>query len=365
MNRLVIISLALFTIGSIFAMRQDKPKLTHFMFTIESTSKRVSLACERGCAWKTMAFTLRGSQVFINQNGMVDGKSNKHEGNDGFLVGISTSDGKMELSCPTGCAWKSLSYAPQSAVRRIDELGVGAKMPIEQESLYVGRAYAETNDAAVCFDLPEGLVDWDEYAQRSLGEKAFKNPDTTALRKNFFEVGRVSVLRFEAAVPTSIARVDWFLLHENGSDKVRPAILRGEVMYDVDRNFSIIRRRPAFGKACIGAANKNIRAAFVIRGTGATTWSSHRTAVDAVGPAQFSLTLSGKRFAFTKPEIAVPRIKDVLLFKIGEEKSVILVVWDPDRNCEKVCCEFAYTLYEMGDEGRLRLLAENFYGCDI
>ena len=127
MRRLVIISVALFTIGSIFAMRQDKPKLTHFVFTIESTSKGVSLACESGCAWKTLTFKLPGSEVFIDQNGMVDDKSNKHEGKDGFLVGISSSRGKMELSCGTGCAWKALSYAPASAIRKVDEFGVGPK----------------------------------------------------------------------------------------------------------------------------------------------------------------------------------------------------------------------------------------------
>ncbi len=127
MKRLVSISVALFTIASIFAMRQDKPRLTHFVFTIESTAQGVSLACESGCAWKTLTFKLPGSEVFIDQNGMVDDKSNKHEGEDGFLVGISSSSGKMALSCRTGCAWKTLSYAPQSAIRKVDEFGVGPK----------------------------------------------------------------------------------------------------------------------------------------------------------------------------------------------------------------------------------------------
>ncbi len=127
MKRFVIISVALFTIGSISAMRQDKPNLTHFVFTIESTSKGVSLACESGCAWNALTFKLQGSEVFIDQNGMVDDKSNKHEKKDGFLVGIGSSSGKMELSCKTGCAWKTLSYAPQSAIHKVDEFGVGPK----------------------------------------------------------------------------------------------------------------------------------------------------------------------------------------------------------------------------------------------
>lgn len=61
----------------------------------------------------------------------------------------------------------------------------------------------------------------------------------------------------------------------------------------------------------------------------------------------------------------VPRVKDALLFNISQQKSVILVVWDPDRNCERGCCEFAYSLFEIGSEGRLHLLGENFYGCDV
>jgi len=127
MKRLLIISVALFTIGSIFAMRQDRSKLAHFVFTIESTSKAVSLACESGCAWETLTFKLPGSEAFIDQNGMVDDKSNKHEGKDGFLIGIGSSSGKMELSCMTGCAWKTLSYAPASSIRKVDEFGVGPK----------------------------------------------------------------------------------------------------------------------------------------------------------------------------------------------------------------------------------------------
>ena len=128
MKRFVIISAVLFSVGSVFAVHQDQPrKLAHFAFTIERTSKGVSLECERGCAWKTLGFTLGGTEVFIDQNGMVDAKR-KQGGTEGFLVGIAFSDGKMELSCKTGCAWKTLGYTSlASIVRKVDEFGVGPK----------------------------------------------------------------------------------------------------------------------------------------------------------------------------------------------------------------------------------------------
>ena len=235
----------------------------------------------------------------------------------------------------------------------------------QQNEVHVSRAYTETNDGGVCFDLPEGLVDWNQYAERILGERTFKNPDPNTLRKNFFEAGGVSRLTFEAAAPTSVSKIKWFLLHENGCDQVQPAILRGEVTYDVNRNFRVIRRRPASGMACVKRVNNSIRAAFALRGTGPAVWSSHRAALQTDKADHFVLSSFGRVFTFTKPESAVPRIKDVLLFKISEQKSIILVVWDSDPKCESACCEFAYTLYEIGSDQPLRLIAQNFYRCDV
>jgi hypothetical protein len=109
-------------------LQKDQPEEpAHFVFTIENTAKGVSLACENGCAWKTLGFPLHEAEVFIDQNGMVDDKTNRREGTSGFLVGIASRDGKMELSCKAGCAWETLSYAPASSAHKIDEMGVWAK----------------------------------------------------------------------------------------------------------------------------------------------------------------------------------------------------------------------------------------------
>jgi hypothetical protein len=68
---------------------------------------------------------------------------------------------------------------------------------------------------------------------------------------------------------------------------------------------------------------------------------------------------------FTNPEATGPQVKNVLLFKVAEQTSVVLVVWASDRNCEKGCCEFSYSLDKIGSEGRLHQIGENLYGCDV
>ncbi len=128
MKRFLIILAALLAAASALAMQEDQPKEpAHFVFTIENTAKGVSFACEKGGAWKTLGFLLHEAEVFINQNGMVDDKTNKRGGTWGFLMGIASRDGKMELSCKAGCAWEILSYAPASSARKIDDMGVWAK----------------------------------------------------------------------------------------------------------------------------------------------------------------------------------------------------------------------------------------------
>ena len=83
----------------------------------------MALACEHGCAWKTLSWSgQNGTDVFINDTGMVGG-DNKEE-NSTFLIGIHAGDGKMELSCKRGWAWRALSYGPLSDRRRIKESGV-------------------------------------------------------------------------------------------------------------------------------------------------------------------------------------------------------------------------------------------------
>ena len=61
-------------------------------------------------------------------------------------------------------------------------LAVVITVPRQEETLLEGRAYTENNDGGVCFDLPEGMIDWNQGAQRILGEDAWKNPAPSVLR---------------------------------------------------------------------------------------------------------------------------------------------------------------------------------------
>ena len=104
------------------AQQKENPA-ADFSFTLQNASGTMSLACEHGCAWKTLSWWGRsGRDVLINDRGMVD--ADNKEGNSTFLVGIHAGDGKMELSCKRGCAWTALSYASLSGRAKIDESGV-------------------------------------------------------------------------------------------------------------------------------------------------------------------------------------------------------------------------------------------------
>lgn len=123
MKRSVLFLAAVVMSGALIgtAQQKDNPK-ENFSFTMENVSGTISLACEHGCAWKTLSWRPSGSDVLINDKGMVD--ADNKAGKSTFLVGIHADDPNMELSCKRGCAWTALSYAPLSARSKIDESGV-------------------------------------------------------------------------------------------------------------------------------------------------------------------------------------------------------------------------------------------------
>jgi hypothetical protein len=117
-------SAALVMSGALVGRAQQKENSTvDFSFTMQNTSGTMLLACEHGCAWKTLQWRGRsGTDVSIDDSGMVG--ADREEGNSTFLVSIHAGDGKMELSCRRGCAWTALSYASLSARAKIDGSGV-------------------------------------------------------------------------------------------------------------------------------------------------------------------------------------------------------------------------------------------------
>ena len=80
---------------------------------------------------------------------------------------------------------------------------------------------------------------------------------------------------------------------------------------------------------------------------------------------QWLLESSAGRHTITPPDFAAPRIKRVLLFRTGGSLPRALVTWEPDVRCEGLCCEFAFSLHELGPEGKVVGLGETGYQCDI
>jgi hypothetical protein len=236
--------------------------------------------------------------------------------------------------------------------------------PIAAEPQNAENAYT-LGDGEICFDLPEGLVDWLDLARSSLGHETLRNPSVELLRRHYFEPGGGSVLPYEATVPPRISERQWLLLHETGSVVLRPTTLRGELFYRVDRDFKVLGGPTAFGKACGRIDDPDLRAAFVLSGISASEWSLETVSPVTEGDRRFSIKSLGQRYTFESPAFAVPRLKRVLLFRAVGETPLALAVWESDPHCEALCCEYAYSLYELGAGGALRVISENGYGCDV
>jgi hypothetical protein len=229
---------------------------------------------------------------------------------------------------------------------------------------YVGKAYSR-GTGEVCFEVPEGAVDWAATALDSLGAETVENPSVELLRRNYFEPGGASVLRFEAPVPLQISEKHWVVLHETGLVALHPTRLRGKLFYSVDRSFKVLGQPKAFGEACGPVADLSLRAAFVLEDVSVDGWSQEAASATTEGRRRFAIDWAGQRYVLENPDFAVPRIKKVLVLRCAGETTMALFVWEPDPHCEALCCEFAYSLYELGAQGVIRLLGENGYGCDV
>ena len=224
-----------------------------------------------------------------------------------------------------------------------------------QSDIYVGHAYSEEN-GRVCFDLPEGLVDWTTLAKKTLGKK-FDQPD-----KNSTWEGQS--LLYPAPVPRQVSSKVWRILHPGGILTLQPKMLKGRVTYQLSRSFQVLSPPRAWGGACGSVDPGSVRAAFVIGAEGGE-WSSEPATWSSEKNGRFVIESSGGRYTFSPPDFAVSRLKKLLVFRSAELPPRALAVWDSDPNCEALCCESAFSLYELGPKGKLATLGENGYGCDV
>ncbi len=228
------------------------------------------------------------------------------------------------------------------------------------EEPYVSSASLREDE--VCFRLPEGMVDWTAIARKTYGPD-LDHPDPDALRQTYSESGGESLVRFEVPVPPEVATRGWQLLHEDGVSALQPDRLWGEVSYDVDRKAQLLSQGPSRinGSAC--ASSPPARPAFVI-GRTAGEWITEAVPWTTEAAGKFSFQAAGERYLFGPPKFAKPEVRKVLVLRSGDRLSWVLVSWAPDLQCEKLCCGYAFSLFELGPGGKLREISENGYECD-
>ena len=237
-------------------------------------------------------------------------------------------------------------------------LGLGVATTLVRATPQIASAHSQRN-GEVCFDLTPGLVDWRALANTALGAHVVSSPGPTLLRENYFETGEVSTLRYSVSVPPAVSGVPWLILHDVGVLAVQPSVLRGEVVYFVDRMFRV-KSEPTFsGEACARQEIAGIRAAFVLSGQPAGSWSSEIVPNTTAGGNQYAVTIEGKRYSFDRPTYVFTGVRRTVVFR-GSGAPLLLVVWQPDTST----CEHQYYLFEIGVDGTLRPVGKNSYGCD-
>lgn len=233
---------------------------------------------------------------------------------------------------------------------------------------YFGRAYSE-KDGEICFDLPQGLVDWEDLAKAMLRKKTLDRPSKEFLIQNYsepYDQKGQSIVPFKAPVTPQVASRHWRLLHESGAFELRPSVLKGEVRYSVTESFELFDGPRVWGQACGVASQeqKKVRAAFVFSGT-LESWLFEPAKWSPGKDGTFVIASAAGRHRITPPDFAVPRIKNVVVIRSTGSLPRALVSWASDPHCQKLCCEFAFSLYELGPRGRLVTLGESGYGCDV
>ena len=95
--------------------QSDNIKIASFMILVETTTEGFKLACEKGCAWKELSFSLQPYKPqAIDQWGMTSPEKhrttkNASLGNFLFTIEKTDKDG-VSLESMEGTAWKKLGF---------------------------------------------------------------------------------------------------------------------------------------------------------------------------------------------------------------------------------------------------------------
>jgi hypothetical protein len=93
------------------------PELAGFMLRVERTSSGVALICERGCAWKALTLgcdNRRPCAFKITDGGAIDDQTGTASA--AFLFTVEGTTAGASLACQRGCAWKTLSIGCEGRV---------------------------------------------------------------------------------------------------------------------------------------------------------------------------------------------------------------------------------------------------------
>lgn len=129
----LVLSVIWVTIGAtaLVAQRDD---IAHFRITVSGSREPIALACEEGCAWKTLTFMPDPNGTVINEYGMraADAGGDTRR----FVIRVGSAGDRIALTCETGCAWKALEFVLTPVPAVVTRLGkVGAVAGPESPAL--------------------------------------------------------------------------------------------------------------------------------------------------------------------------------------------------------------------------------------
>ncbi len=112
---LFLVLLSLVVPSGVFA-QSAAPAVADFAFVVRTSANSINLTCTTGCAWKTLSFSARvdGAPQAVDQNGMVRSRGKGSEEQPGlanFLFTIQRTADGVKLQGKRGSAWNSLSFS--------------------------------------------------------------------------------------------------------------------------------------------------------------------------------------------------------------------------------------------------------------
>ena len=132
MKKLFLILVAVILIGkSLIAQTESVSEASNFLLLIENTKDGVKLTSSKGCAFKTLSFTLKeGETREIDQRGMRNTNDKVVKDDDLAFFRFKITKVKegtalnVALEGIEGTAWKHLSFSIPSGSQLIDENGM-------------------------------------------------------------------------------------------------------------------------------------------------------------------------------------------------------------------------------------------------